>query len=241
MKKSSILLSICLALFGVACNSSREKEVVSFDFDNTCWFDGYEFFVGSTDTASAGLYNFAGGTLHEGGSTFALRQIAVDTFVIQPVVGESWVAMGVEGDTAVREPYGDLSIIVCHNPEDPECDTLWQYDPGNKTPMEAYRDLLVAHRLNDLVGTYTDAKGKLTYQFADSVLIRTYENGKADTQSFHFFYSFDMPSHILCLSNKEELWYEKTDKGLDLFKVTYDASVQDYIRGMLFAKFEKQR
>lgn len=229
-------------MFGVACNNSQKEDVATFDFNNTCWFDGYEFFVGSADTTTAGLYNFAGGNLHEGGSTFALRQLATDTFVIQPVAGVSWVswvAMGVEGDTAVREPFGDLSIIVFHNPEDPECDTLWQYNPGSKTPMEAYRDLLIDRRLKVLAGTYTDAKGKLTYQFVDSLLIRTPENGKPDTQSFHFFYSFDMPSHLLCLSSKENIWYEKTDKGLDLFNATYEASVQDYLRGKLFAKLEK--
>lgn len=241
MKKNLILLSICFAMLGVACNNSHEEEVASYDFSNTCWFDGYEFFVGSTDTTTTGLYNFAGGTLHEGGSTFALRQIALDTFVIQPIAGESWVAVGVEGDTVVRENVGNLSILVCHNPEDSECDTLWQFEPGNKTPMEAYEELLVQNRLKGLAGTYYDAKKKVTYEFIDSMMVRTNAKGVTDTQSFHFFYSFDMPGHVLQFSNNEQFWYELTTAGMDLYNIKYWKNEDDYSREARFAQLEKQK
>jgi hypothetical protein len=241
MKTNLLTFTLAIALLGVACNNSHKEEVASFDFDKTCWFDGYEYFVGSADTTDANLFCFAGGTLHEGGSTFALRQVAVDTFIIQPIAGETWVAVGVEGDTAVLVRKGNLAMIVCHRPDDPECDTLWQYLPGNKTPMEAYRDLLITSRLGDLAGTYVDSVGKMTYQFVDSLLIRTPANCKADTQSFHFFYSFEMPSHLLILSNNEEIWYEKTSQGLDLFKAKYIAAVEDYTREKPFANLVKQQ
>ena len=241
MKRLFPILTVC-ALLCTACHT-QEEEANTFNFDNTCWFDGYEFFVGSHDTITNNpdLFIFQGGTLHEGGSTFALRQVAVDTFIIQPIAGETWVAVGVEGDTAVLERKGDLAMIVCHRPDDPECDTLWQYLPGNKTPMEAYRDLLITSRLGDLAGSYVDSVGKMTYQFVDSLLIRTPANGKADTQSFHFFYSFEMPSHLLILSNNEEIWYEKTSQGLDLFKAKYIAAAEDYTREKPFANLVKQQ
>ena len=240
MKQKLILLSICFAMLGVACNNSKE-EVTSFDFNNTCWFDGYEFFVGGSDTTAAGVFNFAGGTLHEGGSTFSLHQVAVDTFVIQPIAGENWVAVGVEGDTVVREPYGNLSMLVCHRPDDPECDTLWQYDPGNMTPMEAYEQLLLQKRISSIAGTYFDAKKKMTYQFFDTFLVRTNDKGVADTQSFHFFYSFDMPSHILQLSNADQFWYELTPKGMDLYDIKYWKQEEDFSRESLIAQLEKRQ
>ncbi len=240
MKQKLILLSICFALLGAACNNSKD-EVASFDFNNTCWFDGYEFFVGGSDTTVTDVFNFAGGTLHEGGSTFSLRQVAVDTFVIQPTAGTTWVAVGVEGDTVVREPFGSLSMLVCHRPNDPECDTLWQYDPGDKTPMEAYEQLLLQKRIGSLTGTYYDAQKKLTYQFFDTFLVRINEKGVADTQSFHFFYSFDMPSHILQLSNSDQFWYELTPKGMDLYDIKYWKQEEDFTRESLIAQLERQK
>ncbi len=232
-------------MLGVACNSAPE-EVASFDYNNTCWFDGYEYFVGTTDTAT-GLICFAGGNLREGGSTFALREIGVDTFVIQPVAGETWVAVGVEGDTAVREYVGGdtsagaLSMLICHRPDDPECDTLWQYMPGTQTPKEAYEGLLIQKRLGSLAGKYYDAKKKTTYEFYDTFLVRTNDKGVADTQSFHFFYAFDMPSHVLQFSGQDPFWYELTPKGLDLFKVKYWKSEKDYSREARFAQLERQQ
>ena len=54
MKKLFPIL-IAFALLCSACHT-QEEEVATFNFDNTCWFDGYEFFVGSHDTITIG-YN----------------------------------------------------------------------------------------------------------------------------------------------------------------------------------------
>ena len=242
MKKLFPILTTCFMLLCAACGNNSKEEVAAFDFENTCWFDGYEFFVGSHDTVSnnPNLFIFKGGTLHEGGSTFALLQVAQDTFVIQPFPGEDWTAVGVEGDTAVLQQNGGQTIIVCLNPEDPESDTLWMYDPGDMTPMAAYESLLLQRRVEALAGTYFDAKKKITYTFTDTFLIRTDAKGVADTQSFHFFYSFEMPSHLLQLSNKEQFWYEFTPKGMDLFNAKLWSEEEDYIRQTRFAQLERQ-
>lgn len=239
MKERLFLFAIAFAMLGAACTAPQEEET-SFDFNNTCWFDGYEFFVGSVDTTS-GLCTFAGGTLHEGGSTFALRRVAEDTFVIQPAVGADWVAVGVEGDTVVHERCGESSILVCHRPDDPECDTLYQYDPGDRTPKEAYEELLVQKRLRSIAGRYFDARKKATYQFVDTFLVRTDAREVADTQSFRIFYAYDMPSHVLLLSGGESLWYELTDSGMDVYEAKYLKSVEDYERGGRIAQLEKQQ
>ncbi|MBQ6068957.1 MAG: hypothetical protein IJK84_05585 [Bacteroidales bacterium] len=230
-----------LALLCTACHT-QEEEVATFNFDNTCWFDGYEYFVGSPDTVSDNpdLTIFNGGTLHEGGSTFALLKVATDTFVIQPYPGEEWTAVGVEGDTAVLLEHNGKRIIVCLNPEDEEADTLWMYDPGDKSPMKAYEDLLIQKRINSLAGTYYDSVKKVTYHFADTTLVRTTDKGVADTQTFHFFYSFEMPSHLLQLSNGEQFWYEITPTGMDLFKAKYWSEEDDYMRQYRFAQLKKQ-
>ena len=240
MKKLFFILT-AFALLCTACHM-QEEEVASFNFDSTCWFDGYEFFVGSRDTVTNNpdLYIFAGGTLHEGGSTFALLQVATDTFVIQPFPGQDWTAVGVEGDTAVMRQLGGQTIIVCLNPEDDESDTLWMYNPGDKSPMEAYEQLLLQKRISSLAGTYYDARKKVTYQFVDTTLIRTNDKGVADTQTFHFFYSFEMPSHLLQLSNNEQFWYEITPKGMDLFNAKYWSEDDDYMRQTRFAQLERQ-
>ena len=106
-----------------------------------------QFFVGSHDTITNNpdLFIFQGGTLHEGGSTFALLQVATDTFVINTYPGNGWTSVGVVGDTAVLQHIGEKTIIVCHNSEDNEADTLWMYDSGDKGPMKAYEDLLIQH------------------------------------------------------------------------------------------------
>ena len=157
MKRLFPILTVC-ALLCTACHT-QEEEATTFNFDNTCWFDGYEFFVGSHDTITNNpdLFIFQGGTLHEGGSTFALLQVATDTFVIKSYPGTEWTAVGVEGDTAVLQQLGEKTIIVCLNPEDDEADTLWMYDPGDKSPMAAYEDILIQTRINTLTGTYYDS------------------------------------------------------------------------------------
>lgn len=240
MKKKLILLSIGFAMLCVACNNSKE-EVATFDFNNTCWFVGYEFFVGSRDTITNNpdLFIFQGGTLHEGGSTFALLQVATDTFVINTYPGNGWTSVGVVGDTAVLQHIGEKTIIVCHNSEDNEADTLWMYDPGDKGPMKAYEDLLIQTRIAALAGTYYDSIKKETYQFIDTTLVRTNAKGVADTQTFHFFYSFEMPSNLLQLSNKEQFWYGITPTGMDLFNAQYWSEEDDYMRQYRFAQLKR--
>ena len=239
MKRLFPILTVC-ALLCTACHT-QEEEATTFNFDNTCWFDGYEFFVGSHDTITNNpdLFIFQGGTLHEGGSTFALLQVATDTFVIKSYPGTEWTAVGVEGDTAVLQQLGEKTIIVCLNPEDDEADTLWMYDPGDKSPMAAYEDILIQTRVLALTGTYYDSVKKVTYQFFDTTLVRTDAKGVADTQTFHFFYSFDMPSHLLQFSNNEQFWYEITPTGMDLFNAKYWSEEDDYMRQYRFAQLKK--
>lgn len=231
-----------LMLLFTACNNAPEPDT-TFHFDGTCWFDGYEYFVGHSDTVTnkPDLYIFRGGTLHEGGAAFALLQVSADTFIIQPFPLEEWTAVGVEGDTAVMEHQGNQTIIVCHRPNDPESDTLWLYDPGNLSPMAAYEQLLLQRKLKALAGTYFDPQKKLTYQFVDTLLVRTDDKGVADTASFHFFYSFEMPSQILQFSNGDQFWYELTPKGMDLYDIKYWKQEEDFSRESLIAQLEKQR
>ena len=81
MKKFLLILSIA-ALFA-ACGTKDKETEPTFDFANTCWTDGYEFFVGSTDTITHcdSLFLFQGGSLHEGGSPFAMSAMACSRFV----------------------------------------------------------------------------------------------------------------------------------------------------------------
>ena len=218
MKRLFPILTVC-ALLCTACHT-QEEEATTFNFDNTCWFDGYEFFVGSHDTITNNpdLFIFQGGTLHEGGSTFALLQVATDTFVIKSYPGTEWTAVGVEGDTAVLQQLGEKTIIVCLNPEDDEADTLWMYDPGDKSPMAAYEHILIHTRVLALTGTYYDSVKKITYQFFDT---------------------FDMPSHLLQFSNNEQFWYEITPTGMDLFNAKYWSEEDDYMRQYRFAQLKK--
>lgn len=241
MKLQTIILTFFAFLAFAACSTKEETET-QFDFSNTCWFDGYEFFVGQADTTRPGTFIFEGGNLHEGGANFALQRIAVDTFVIVPAheLDIEYVSVGVVGDTATRELIGDRMAIICHRPDDPECDTLWMFDPGTKEPIKAYEELLIAKRLSDLSGTYYDAKKKITYIFADSTLIRTKDNGQSDTNTFSIFYSFDMPSHVLVISENEQFWYERTKEGLDLFNVKYWKSEDDYSREARFATLTRK-
>ena len=113
------------------------------------------------------------------------------------------------------------------------------YDPGNRSPMKAYEDILIQTRIIALTGTYYDSVKKVTYQFFDTTLVRTNAKGVADTQTFHFFYSFDMPSHLLQLSNKEQFWYEITPTGMDLFNTKYWSEEDDYTRQYRFAQLKK--
>ena len=105
--------------------------------------------------------------------------------------------------------------------------------------MEAYEDILSQTRINALTGTYYDSIKKVTYQFFDTTLVRTNAKGVADTQTFHFFYSFEMPSHLLQLSNNEQFWYEITPTGMDLFNAKYWSEEDDYMRQYRFAQLKK--
>lgn len=228
MKKTFPILLLGSLLLA-ACNSSVTPEE-SLDMVGTCWTDGYEYFVCSNDTITHddSLFLFGGGNLHEGGYGFAMRKVANDTFIIEPVPGTPMVAVGVEGDTAVLSNGEKGLMLVCFRPDDEERDTLQNYDPGNQDPKVVYEQILLQNKINSLKGIYVDPKTKRTYQFEDTLLIRTPANGNPDTSTFHFFYSFDMPSHTLILSSKEQLWYELTPKGLDLYAVKYWAAENDY-------------
>lgn len=189
----------------------------------TCWFDGYEFFVCSTDSLNApdSLFRFEGGTLHEGGSAFALRLIGGDTFAVEPIAGADWVSMGEAGGMAVLDSAGGKPCLLFLHSHDGGADTLFQFDPGNEEPIRAYAKLLYQHHLDGLSGTYLDPKSKTTYRFADSLLIRTKADGRADTLSFTINYEWEMPSHTLLLSDNTAIWYEKTKEGLDLFRTKH--------------------
>lgn len=231
MKKATfLLLTSSLLLLFAACGEKQPAPEL-FDINGTCWTDGYEFFVGGPDTISHNdsLFLFIGGNLHEGGYGFALQRLTADTFLIQTIPGTPMVAVGVVGDTVVLADGPDsLRYLICFRPDDPESDTLRQFDPGDLTPYEAYGQILLQGRLDELKGVYTDIKSGTTFEFADTLLIRTPKGGKPDTASFHIFYSFDMPSHTLILSTNEKIWYEKTAIGLDLFAVKYWAAEDDY-------------
>ena len=240
-----------LLLLLTSC-ASKESAVEPFNLNGTCWTDGYEFFVGQPDTIThdSSLYLFIGGNLHEGGYGFALQRLTPDTFLIQTIPGTPMVAVGVVGDTVVllgtqasrlqANGIDSLKMLVCYRPDDPEADTLWQYDPGDLTPYEAYGRLLHQGRLNELKGVYTDAKNGMTFEFADTLLIRTPKGGKSDTASFQIFYSFDMPTHALILSTKEKLWYEKTAIGLDLFTAKYWIAEDDYSQDQPLYRLTRQ-
>ena len=217
-------------LVSLSSCTTKDPAPEPFNLDGTCWTDGYEFFVGQPDTITHNdsLVLFLGGNLHEGGYGFALQRLTADTFLIQPIPGTPMVAVGVVGDTVVLAGADSLKMLVCYRPDDPEADTLRQYDPGDLTPYEAYGRILHQGRLDELKGTYTDTKSGMQVQFADTLFIRTRPNGKADTATFHIFYSFDMPSHALILSTGEKIWYEKTATGLDIFTAKYWLAEDDY-------------
>lgn len=230
MKKTHRLFQFSTILLLLASCATKEPAPEPFNLNGTCWTDGYEFFVGQPDTIThdSSLYLFIGGNLHEGGYGFALQRLTADTFLIQTIPGTPMVAVGVVGDTVVLADADSLKMLVCYRPDDPESDTLRQYDPGDLSPYEAYGRILYQGRLDELKGVYTDAKSGMTFEFADTLFIRTRPNGKPDTATFHIFYSFDMPSHALILSTKEKLWYEKTAIGLDLFTAKYWIAEDDY-------------
>ena len=230
MRKTGIALTLAALFFMAACTSGEDHQEALFELPGTCWTDGYEFFVGQEDTIThdSSLYIFMGGNLHEGGYGFALRRIAADTFLIQTIPGSPMVAVGLEGDTVVLADADSLKMLVCYRPDDPESDTLRQFDPGDLTPYEAYRNILHQSRLDELRGTYNDPKSGMKLEFADTLIIRTFPGKNPDTASFTIFYSYDMPSHALILSTKEKLWYEKTAKGIDLFTAKHWVAEDDY-------------
>ena len=234
MKKLHFFAAAALMVSMLAACGPKEPVEEPFALEGTCWFDGYEFFVGSADTIthSDSLFLFMGGNLHEGGYGFALQRLAADTFLLQPVPGTPMVAVGVAGDTVVLQGDGVLRTMLCLNPDD-EADTLWQYDPGDLSPYDAYGRLLLRKRLDDLGGTYLDPKSGMTMQFVDTFLVRTTKDGKADTATFRIFYSFDMPSHTLIFSTGETLAYDITAQGLDLYTTKYYIAEEDFTQEKL--------
>ena len=239
MKKLSTILLLGSLLL-TACHTSRPPEEV-FEIVGSCWTDDYEFFVCYNDTITHddSLYLFVGGNLHEGGYGFALRMVTADTFIIQPIPGTPMVAVGVEGDSAVLSTDNGRLLLECYRPGDPERDTLKNYDPGDRDPKCVYEELLIQKRLGDIRGTYLDNKSGRTYQFDDTLLVRTPKEGKPDTATFHFFYAYDMPSHTLILSTNEQMWYELTPNGMDLFAVKYWRNEDDYSQEKLLCHLER--
>lgn len=212
-----------------------------FDFTGTCWTDGYEFYVGGPDTITHNdsLILFQGGNLHEAGMGFALHMIAPDTYLIDTIPGQEWVAMGVVGDTVVLHIIGEEVMLLFYCPDNIEPDTLRTFDPGSKSPREAYAELLHRKRLDAIKGMYVDTKTGTRYQLTDSLYITTDAKGRADTLRYEIFYEMDMPSHTLTLSNGKAVWYEISDKGLDFFSAKFWPNEQAYERGPIFCQTEK--
>ena len=243
---SPLLYVLLSAVLGMAsCTTHTDIADRPLNLDGTCWTDGYEYFVGSPDTITHNdsLTLFLGGNLHEGGYGFALRRLAADTFLICTIPGTPMVAVGVVGDTVVVRPDSPddtLLTMICYRPDDPEADTLRQYAPQGLSPMEAYSRLLLQSRLDALSGTYTDAAKGITFQFADTTVVRTLR-GKTDTATFHIFYSFDMPSHTIILSNGDRYSYQLTPQGLDLYAVSYYQAEDDYAPTRLLYTLTRQQ
>ena len=236
------LMAIFVSILLFASCASEHHPLEAWTLEGTCWTDNYEFFVGSRDTIThdSSLFLFMGGNLHEGGYGFALRQLAFDTFIICPIPGTPMVAVGVVDDTVVLTQSAEGRMLVCFRPDDPEQDTLYQFFPGDKEPIDAFRILLVNYRLKRLGGTYTDPKSGMRYEFVDSTLVRTPANGIPDTQGFHLFFSFDMPTQTIVLGENEMLHYEFTPEGIDLYKAHMVADDDEYLIDNPLCKLVRQ-
>ncbi len=234
--------TIVSTLLLVSCHHTAEQFFeVPFDFIGTCWTDGYEFYVGSTDTITQcdSLILFQGGNLHEGGMGFALRVIAPETYVIEPLPGADWTAMGVPGDTVILHLIDEQVMMLFYCPDNIEPDTLRLFDPGNKPPRQAYAEMLHRKRVESIKGQYVDTETGTRYHITDSLYITIDARGNTDTMRYEIFYEFDMPSHTLILSNGKKVWYEISDKGLDFFAAKYYRKEDAYDRGDLLCQTER--
>lgn len=239
---SRLFFAAVAAVLLVSChNADKPFDEPSFDFTGTCWTDGYEFYVGSPDTITHcdSLILFQGGNLHESGMGFALRMIAPDTYLIDTIPGQAWVAMGVVGDTVILHIIDEEVMLLFYCPDNIDPDTLRSFDPGSKSPREAYATLLHSKRVDAIKGMYVDTKTGTRYQLTDSLYITTDAKGRADTLRYEIFYEFDMPSHTLTLSNGRQVWYEISDKGLDFFAAKFWPNERAYERGALLCQTEK--
>ena len=113
------------------------------------------------------------------------------------------------------------------------------------TTKLAFADLKIKDKtfllFESLQGVDSERLSDVCDQFVDTLLVRTDDKGVADTASFHFFYSFEMPSQILQFSNGDQFWYELTPKGMDLYDIKYWKQEEDFSRESLIAQLEKQR
>lgn len=212
MKKGIFILVLCLMSLGLSAQS--------IDLSGR-WFDGI---VGYFCTLSEeGVYEFTGGTPHEGGYAFVLVPAGDDRYTLRAPEGmdADYTPVGHPGDKVVVTRVDGEAVLLVYGFYSDELSAIVVKKEGGKTALwDAVYDWMVQDLQDMLTGTYVDPAGH-SYVFSGDNFTGAGYDGK-----YAFANEYDFPGNQIMLDGKHWKGFDLNVEGLKLFDIIYD-SVND--------------
>ena len=188
------------------------------DLTQHTWSNGFESY--DAKRGADGMLLFKGGTLHEGGYSFALKPEGGEFYRLQPYPGDDSPSITIgEKDNIVRvRSYGYGVYLVVYNAQDLPVNVLAPIDDLRKTIEQQLADYYLA-------GEYRTRDGRTITFYPGSAINPNERKVKGLTKDgeavrYTFGEEYDTPTNIVILPDGTAYRVEKTDKGLTIRKTT---------------------
>ena len=215
-------LSVCLTALLVGLMSMNATPIGAqtgkHDLTRRTWSDGFSSYT--VRRGAGGLLIFEGGTLHEGGATFALKPEGGDFYRLQPAPGRSDISiLGEPGNIVRLRPYGYEMYLVVY---DEKSVPFYVLAPIKDLRKEIEADLTNYY----LAGEYSDKEGRTITFYPASITSKRRVQGLTDEGDeavpYTFGEEYNTPMKVVILPDGSAYRVEKTDLGLTIHRVTQD-------------------
>lgn len=177
--------------------------------NGSMWTDGMSFYKATVK--KGGKVVMEGGTLHEGGFKFVLKQTAKKKYTVHPGhSGDDYITMGShckDGYRVMFENVGGRNVLTCYNAEGQAVAMLQQFSGS-------LEEFINNNRYEAFAGQYEDVNtGKKWIFFYDG----KYEIGqKGPSPHYTVVKEYEMPSDIIRLADGTAYKVDITAQGINL-------------------------
>jgi hypothetical protein len=178
---------------------------------NGSWTNGWEIF--SSEKINDSIWGFSGGSLHEGGSYFAVRVDRNNSLSIAGRLAEDGDAptIGQRKDKIEYKVFDSVRLLVVIAPNGEIRDCLRSTGPG-----ESLWDVVVNSKIRyELSGRYINPANNHAVVFYPDKRVA---EGLWATNGYKFEENYDVPEDVITFGKGHSFYYVKTDSGLLIYK-----------------------